>query len=223
MLQAPDRVVEYDVTSFQPRSSLTISQYVIRHPEYLKVGSTGQLLFKLPRGVELGDAPALSGRIWFWDGTRGAEMASRDRDAFLTPDGKSLVRRVRTRARAHASAASRCSAGTSIQVAHRAKRGRWIHRVGQRKSLQPDGGDVPAPKRTIDVLEGRPQLQIPPDAGVTPLLRHDPIRRFAIRPWRHAAPLEHRREPVSLRSMDHPTRDHPGERAKGRRVPRRSL
>jgi hypothetical protein len=91
VLQAPDRLVEYDVMSFQERSSIVVPQYVVKHPEYLKITATGQGLFELPRGLALGDAPELSGRIWFWDGTRGRELASQDRDAFLAADGGSLV------------------------------------------------------------------------------------------------------------------------------------
>jgi len=91
LIQASDRIDEYDLATFTPLSSITVPAYVTRHPEHLKINAAGQLLFQLPNGISFGDTPEISGRIWFWDGTRGREMPAEDRDAFLSADGRSLV------------------------------------------------------------------------------------------------------------------------------------
>lgn len=91
VIDAPNRVVEYDVATFRPRSTITVPSYVTKHPEYLKINAAGQLLFAVPVGVGLGDAPDASGRIWLWDGARARELPAQDRDAFLTTDGRALV------------------------------------------------------------------------------------------------------------------------------------
>ncbi|HUQ89706.1 MAG TPA: hypothetical protein VM096_19240 [Vicinamibacterales bacterium] len=91
VLQAPDRLVEYDVATFQQRGSISVPAYVVTHSEHVKVGPRGQLLFQLPRDFQFGDAPELSGRLWFWDGAQARTWPSRDRQAFLSTDGQFLI------------------------------------------------------------------------------------------------------------------------------------
>lgn len=91
VLQSPDRLVEYDVATFQQRASVSVPPSIVKHSEHLKVGRGGQLLFALPRDLQLADAPELSGRVWFWDGRQARTLASLDRQAFLSADGQSLI------------------------------------------------------------------------------------------------------------------------------------
>lgn len=91
VVQAPDKLVEYDVATFAPRATVTIPAYAARHPEFLRVNSTGHVMYEAPHGFEFGDSPEASGKIWFWNGTQGREMPSQDREPFLSADGRSLI------------------------------------------------------------------------------------------------------------------------------------
>jgi hypothetical protein len=91
VIEPPNRIVEYDVATFTPVASIAVPVYAAKHSEYLKINAAGQLLFEMPRGLALGDAPDAAGRIWFWDGKRGGDLPAQDREAFLSLDGRSLV------------------------------------------------------------------------------------------------------------------------------------
>ena len=72
VLQAPDEIVEYDVTTFAVRRTLKVPLRLAEHPEFLSINSKGQMLFLPPRGWQRGSGEMASaaGRMWFWDGRR---------------------------------------------------------------------------------------------------------------------------------------------------------
>jgi hypothetical protein len=93
VLEAPDHVVEYDLGAFAAVARVTVPKRLLEHPEYLSVNARGQLLFQLPRDVEIagGDTAAGGHRAWLWDGRQSREFPLGDRQVFLTADGQSLV------------------------------------------------------------------------------------------------------------------------------------
>lgn len=75
VLQEPDRIVEYDATTFNPRRSVAVPPRVFERPEYLAVNARGQLLFAAPAGVGFGggELARAADRVWFWDGRTARE------------------------------------------------------------------------------------------------------------------------------------------------------
>ena len=75
VLQEPDRIVEYDPTTFAARRTLTVPRRVLEHPEFLTVNARGQLLFLPPLGTEwtTGELATARDRAWFWDGQHAKE------------------------------------------------------------------------------------------------------------------------------------------------------
>lgn len=64
VLQAPDRIVEFDAATFTARRTVTVPRRAFDHPEHLAINAHGQILL-----VGAGD------RVWFWNGRTSAEWA----------------------------------------------------------------------------------------------------------------------------------------------------
>ena len=75
VLQEPDRVVEYDITTFAARRTLTVPRRLLEHPEYLSINATGQMMFLPPEALEwgTGEMATAGDRAWFWDGRQARE------------------------------------------------------------------------------------------------------------------------------------------------------
>ena len=75
VLQEPDRIVEYDPSTFVARRTVTVPRRVLEHPEFLSVNARGQLLFLPPLGTEwtTGELATTRDRAWFWDGQHAKE------------------------------------------------------------------------------------------------------------------------------------------------------
>jgi len=75
VLQEPDQIVEYDVTTFVVRRTMTVPRRLVEHPEYLSINAKGQMVFLPLKGAQwAGGEMALAGdRMWFWDGHRATE------------------------------------------------------------------------------------------------------------------------------------------------------
>ena len=69
VLQAPDRIAEYDAATFTARRTVTVPRRVVERPEHLAVNTHGQLL------------AAADDLIWVWDGG-----AAREWKVTLAPD-----------------------------------------------------------------------------------------------------------------------------------------
>ena len=54
VLQEPDEIVEYDVTTFATRRTLKVPRRLLEHPEYLSINAKGQMLFLPPKGAQWG-------------------------------------------------------------------------------------------------------------------------------------------------------------------------
>ena len=52
VLQEPDEIVEYNVTTFTARRTLKVPRRLIEHPEYLSVNANGQMVFLPPNGAQ---------------------------------------------------------------------------------------------------------------------------------------------------------------------------
>jgi len=93
VLEAPDQMVEYDLGAFAAVAHVTVPKRLLEHPQYLSVNARGQLLFQLPRDVEIagGETAAAGHRAWLWDGRQPREFPLGDRQVFLAADGQSLV------------------------------------------------------------------------------------------------------------------------------------
>ena len=70
VLQEPDEIVGYDVTTFAARRTLKVPRRALEHPEDLRVNARGQMAFLPPQGVQSGNGETASAgdRMWFWDG-----------------------------------------------------------------------------------------------------------------------------------------------------------
>jgi len=77
VLQEPDRIVEYDVTTFAARRTVKVPRRLLEHPEYLSINGKGQMVFLPPHGVEWasGEMAFKGDRVWFWDGHQDKEWS----------------------------------------------------------------------------------------------------------------------------------------------------
>ncbi|MBU0735958.1 MAG: hypothetical protein KJ573_00085 [Proteobacteria bacterium] len=75
VLQEPDEIVEFDVSTFEARRRLKVPHPLLQHPEYLIINAKGQMVFFPPNGVTWGSGQmgSAAGRIWFWDGHTAME------------------------------------------------------------------------------------------------------------------------------------------------------
>ena len=75
VLQEPDEIVEYDVTTFAARRTLKVPRRLVEHPEYLSINAKGQMVFLPPKGVQWasGEMASAGDRVWFWDGHQAKE------------------------------------------------------------------------------------------------------------------------------------------------------
>jgi hypothetical protein len=93
VLQEPDQMVEYDITTFAGRRTLTVPRRLLQVPEYLSINATGQMVFLPPNGAQWGggEMATAAGRIWFWDGRQGKESKLKGAAAPGRSAGKSTV------------------------------------------------------------------------------------------------------------------------------------
>ncbi|HEY3064448.1 MAG TPA: hypothetical protein VGL09_01570 [Methylomirabilota bacterium] len=109
VLQDPDRIIEYDPTTFVTRRTLTVPRRLLEHPEFLSVNARSQMLFVPPRGAEwtTGELVTARDRAWFWDGQQAKEwklegakarsggpratVTESAREWFLSAGGESVV------------------------------------------------------------------------------------------------------------------------------------
>jgi len=75
VIQEPDEIVEYDVTTFAARRTLKVPLRLAEHPEFLSINAKGQMVFLPPKGAQWGSGEMASaaGRMWFWDGRQARE------------------------------------------------------------------------------------------------------------------------------------------------------
>lgn len=75
VLQEPDEIVEYDVTTFAARRTLKVPRRLLEHPEYLSINAKGQMVFLPPKGAQWGSGEIASAgdRVWFWDSYQAKE------------------------------------------------------------------------------------------------------------------------------------------------------
>ena len=75
VLQEPDQIVEYDITTFAVLRTLTVPRQLLQVPEYLSINARGQMVFLPPKGAMWGGGAmaTAAGRMWFWDGRQGRE------------------------------------------------------------------------------------------------------------------------------------------------------
>ena len=75
VLQEPDQIVEYDITTSAVLRTLTVPRRLLQVPEYLSINATGQMVFLPPKGAQWGggEMATAAGRMWFWDGRQGRE------------------------------------------------------------------------------------------------------------------------------------------------------
>jgi hypothetical protein len=67
VLQEPDEIVAYDITTFASRSKQKVPRIVLKYPENLSVNARGQMLFFPPESAQRSGEMA-SDRVWFWNG-----------------------------------------------------------------------------------------------------------------------------------------------------------
>ena len=110
VLQRPDELVEYDVTTFAARRTLKVPRRLLEQPEYLSINAMGQMVFLPPKDEQWasGELATAGDRAWFWDGhqakewqlagpqTRGGSagtptVTDTARQWFLSAGGESLV------------------------------------------------------------------------------------------------------------------------------------
>ncbi len=86
VLQEPDEIVEYDVTTFAVRHTMKVPRRLVEHPEYLSINAKGQMVFLPLKGAQWasGEMASASDRMWFWDGHQGRERKLEGRK---TPGG----------------------------------------------------------------------------------------------------------------------------------------
>jgi hypothetical protein len=110
VLQEPDEIVEYDMTSFAARRTLKVPHRLLHHPEYLSINSKGQMVFFPPKGMHWasGEMASAGDIVWFWDGHETKEwklelensgvsagkptVVETERQWFLSATGESLFR-----------------------------------------------------------------------------------------------------------------------------------
>ena len=97
VLEAPNRIVEYDAGSFVARRTVVAPPRVFEHPEYLRINARGQLLFTVEPGVAFasGDLASTATRVWVWDGREAHEFPREDepdtaREWFVSSSGDAL-------------------------------------------------------------------------------------------------------------------------------------
>ncbi len=75
VLQEPDEIVEYDVTTLASRRTLKVPRRLLEHPEYLSINAKGQMVFLPEKGVQwgAGEMASAGDRVWFWDGRQAKE------------------------------------------------------------------------------------------------------------------------------------------------------
>jgi hypothetical protein len=75
VLQEPDEIVEYNVTTFEARRTVKVPRRLIEHPEYLSINAKGQMVFLPPKGAQWasGEMASAADRMWFWNGHQAKE------------------------------------------------------------------------------------------------------------------------------------------------------
>lgn len=71
VLEAPDKIVEYDPATFAPKQSLALPPEILRSPENLAINHQGQMLY-VPSQPGAGAGAGQHARIWLWNGHAGA-------------------------------------------------------------------------------------------------------------------------------------------------------
>ena len=86
VLQEPDEIVEFDVSTFVVRRTMKVPRRLVEHPEYLSINAKGQMMFLPPMGAQWGSGEMASAgdRMWFWDGHQATE---RRLEGTKTPGG----------------------------------------------------------------------------------------------------------------------------------------
>jgi hypothetical protein len=74
ILHGSNEVTEYDPTSFAPIQTLRVPSDAVKNPRALSINGKGQMLFVPDLNID--DAVAGEGKIWFWDG-RSATLLNR--------------------------------------------------------------------------------------------------------------------------------------------------
>ena len=93
VLQEPDEIVGYDVTTFAARRTLKVPRRVLEHPEYLSINAKGQMVFLPPQGAQWGGGEMASAgdRVWFWDGHQTQEWKLQETETRGGSAGKPTV------------------------------------------------------------------------------------------------------------------------------------
>ena len=75
VLQEPNQIVEYDVTTFVVRRTMRVPRRLVEHPEYLSINAKGQMVFLPLKGAQWagGEMASAGDRMWFWDGHQARE------------------------------------------------------------------------------------------------------------------------------------------------------
>ena len=75
VLQEPDKIVEYNVTTFAAGRTVKVPRRLPEHPEYLTINAEGQMVFLPPKGTwwATGELATAADRMWFWDGHQAKE------------------------------------------------------------------------------------------------------------------------------------------------------
>ena len=97
VLEAPNRIVEYEAGSFVARRTVLAPSRIFEHPEYLRINAGGQMLFTAEPGMAFfsGDLASTATRVWVWDGRKAHEFPREDepdiaREWFLSSSGDAL-------------------------------------------------------------------------------------------------------------------------------------
>jgi hypothetical protein len=75
VVQEPDEIVAYDLTTFTARRVLKVPRRLLEYPEYLSINARGQMLFLPPEGAQWanGGMASAPNRVWFWNGHEAKE------------------------------------------------------------------------------------------------------------------------------------------------------
>jgi hypothetical protein len=93
VLQEPNRIVEYDPSSFVLRSSHQVPAAILESPQDLQINGKGQMLF-LPSTVREPDGlvhESSNPRVWFWDGLTAKFLTRTVIDTYVPSSGNLLV------------------------------------------------------------------------------------------------------------------------------------
>lgn len=99
VLQAPNRIVEYDPSTFVLRSSREVPADIFQSPQDLQINGQGQMLF-LPATVREPDGlvhESSNPRVWFWDGSSAKYLNRTITNAQVPSGGNVLVSSARPR------------------------------------------------------------------------------------------------------------------------------